>query len=94
MIINTFTGNFLPNIIFEKCKYAIKLMANVSLWIVKLSSYLYLQVYKQEQEEELKKKLANDPRWKRYRRWMKNEGPGRLTFVDDWRLMECYYAKP
>lgn len=41
------------------------------------------EVYKQEQEEELKKKLANDPRWKRYRRWMKNEGPGRLTFVDD-----------
>ncbi|VTJ80178.1 dnaJ homolog subfamily C member 25 isoform X2 [Marmota monax] len=41
------------------------------------------EIYKQEQEEELKKKLANDPRWKRYRRWMKNEGPGRLTFVDD-----------
>ncbi|XP_038202959.1 dnaJ homolog subfamily C member 25 [Arvicola amphibius] len=41
------------------------------------------EVYKQEQDEELKKKLANDPRWKRYRRWMKNEGPGRLTFVDD-----------
>ncbi|XP_007537778.2 dnaJ homolog subfamily C member 25 [Erinaceus europaeus] len=41
------------------------------------------EVYKQEQEEELKKKLADDPRWKRYRRWMKNEGPGRLTFVDD-----------
>ncbi|XP_039766526.1 dnaJ homolog subfamily C member 25 isoform X1 [Ornithorhynchus anatinus] len=41
------------------------------------------EVYKQEQEEELKKKLANDPRWKRYRRWMRNEGPGRLTFVDD-----------
>uniref|UniRef100_F7CEZ2 DnaJ homolog subfamily C member 25 n=1 Tax=Monodelphis domestica TaxID=13616 RepID=F7CEZ2_MONDO len=41
------------------------------------------EVYKQEQEEELKKKMANDSRWKRYRRWMKNEGPGRLTFVDD-----------
>ncbi|XP_060156610.1 dnaJ homolog subfamily C member 25 isoform X2 [Globicephala melas] len=41
------------------------------------------EVYKQEQEEELKKRLANDPRWKRYRRWMKNEGPGRLMFVDD-----------
>ncbi|XP_072373420.1 dnaJ homolog subfamily C member 25-like isoform X2 [Scyliorhinus torazame] len=41
------------------------------------------EVYKVEQEEELKKKVASDPRWKRYRRWMKNEGPGRLTFVDD-----------
>ncbi|XP_041041791.1 dnaJ homolog subfamily C member 25 isoform X1 [Carcharodon carcharias] len=41
------------------------------------------EVYKVEQEEELKKKVASDPRWKRYRRWMKNEGPGRLTFIDD-----------
>ncbi|KAM4752648.1 dnaJ homolog subfamily C member 25 [Cyanocitta cristata] len=41
------------------------------------------EVYKREQEEELKKKMAMDPRWKRYRRWMKNEGPGRLTFIDD-----------
>ncbi|XP_034996864.1 dnaJ homolog subfamily C member 25 [Zootoca vivipara] len=41
------------------------------------------ELYKQEQEEELKKKMASDPRWKRYRRWMRNEGPGRLTFIDD-----------
>ncbi|XP_072010833.1 dnaJ homolog subfamily C member 25 [Engystomops pustulosus] len=41
------------------------------------------ELYKKEQEEEMKKKMASDPRWKRYRRWMKNEGPGRLTFVDD-----------
>ncbi|KAG8595138.1 hypothetical protein GDO81_001433 [Engystomops pustulosus] len=41
------------------------------------------EMYKKEQEEEMKKKMASDPRWKRYRRWMKNEGPGRLTFVDD-----------
>ncbi|XP_012995760.1 dnaJ homolog subfamily C member 25 [Esox lucius] len=41
------------------------------------------EVYKQEQEEEMKAKMALDPRWKRYRRWMKNEGPGRLTFIDD-----------
>uniref|UniRef100_A0A6J0TE97 DnaJ homolog subfamily C member 25 n=1 Tax=Pogona vitticeps TaxID=103695 RepID=A0A6J0TE97_9SAUR len=41
------------------------------------------ELYKQEQEEELKKKKAMDPRWKRYRRWMRNEGPGRLTFIDD-----------
>ncbi|XP_071781693.1 dnaJ homolog subfamily C member 25 [Centroberyx gerrardi] len=41
------------------------------------------EVYKQEQEEEMKVKMATDPRMKRYRRWMKNEGPGRLTFIDD-----------
>ncbi|KAM9329263.1 dnaJ homolog subfamily C member 25 [Gastrophryne carolinensis] len=41
------------------------------------------EVYRKEQEEEMKIKLASDPRWKRYRRWMKNEGPGRLTFADD-----------
>ncbi|XP_030641140.1 dnaJ homolog subfamily C member 25 [Chanos chanos] len=41
------------------------------------------EVYKQEQEEEMKMKMATDSRWKRYRRWMKNEGPGRLTFAED-----------
>nr|XP_006010565.1 PREDICTED: dnaJ homolog subfamily C member 25 [Latimeria chalumnae] len=41
------------------------------------------EVYKQEQDEEMKKKMATDPRWKRYRRWMRNEGPGRITFIDD-----------
>ncbi|XP_056146989.1 dnaJ homolog subfamily C member 25 [Lampris incognitus] len=41
------------------------------------------EVYKHEQEEEMKVKMATDHRMKRYRRWMKNEGPGRLTFVDD-----------
>lgn len=42
-----------------------------------------LQVYRKEQEEEMKVKMATDPRMKRYRRWMRNEGPGRLTFIDD-----------
>ncbi|XP_062844390.1 dnaJ homolog subfamily C member 25 [Trichomycterus rosablanca] len=41
------------------------------------------EVYKKEQEEEMKIKMAIDPRWKRYRRWMKTEGPGRMTFADD-----------
>ncbi|XP_034048461.1 dnaJ homolog subfamily C member 25 [Thalassophryne amazonica] len=41
------------------------------------------EVYRRQQEEEMKVKMAMDPRMKRYRRWMKNEGPGRLTFVDD-----------
>lgn len=41
------------------------------------------EVYKREQEEEMKVKMATDPRMKRYRRWMRSEGPGRLTFADD-----------
>nr|XP_061836716.1 dnaJ homolog subfamily C member 25-like [Nerophis lumbriciformis] len=41
------------------------------------------ELYRAEQEEQMKVKMATDPRMKRYRRWMKNEGPGRLTFVDD-----------
>ncbi|XP_048858972.1 dnaJ homolog subfamily C member 25 [Brienomyrus brachyistius] len=40
------------------------------------------QVYKEEQEEEMKVKMATDPRWKRYRRWMRN-GPSRMTFTED-----------
>ncbi|XP_075681727.1 dnaJ homolog subfamily C member 25 [Rhinoderma darwinii] len=55
-----------------------KMLLEDQLWI--RENY---EMYKKEQEEEMKQKMASDPRWKRYRRWMKNEGPGRLTFVDD-----------
>ncbi|XP_033989043.1 dnaJ homolog subfamily C member 25 isoform X1 [Trematomus bernacchii] len=41
------------------------------------------EVHRKQQEEEMKVKMATDPRMKRYRRWMKSEGPGRLTFIDD-----------
>lgn len=41
------------------------------------------KTYRKEQEEEMKVKMATDPKMKRYRRWMRNEGPGRLTFTDD-----------
>ncbi|XP_077353948.1 dnaJ homolog subfamily C member 25 [Festucalex cinctus] len=41
------------------------------------------ELYRAEQEEEMKVKMATDPKMKRYRRWRKNEGPGRLTFIDD-----------
>ncbi|XP_017163215.1 dnaJ homolog subfamily C member 25, partial [Poecilia reticulata] len=41
------------------------------------------EAYRKEREEEMKAKLATDPKMKRYRRWMKNEGPGRLTFPED-----------
>lgn len=55
-----------------------------------IEEYLRLQlwqkdkfdVWKQEQEEEMKKKLADNPRYKSYRRYMKNHGPGRITFED------------
>lgn len=38
--------------------------------------------WKLEQEEEMKKSLADNPRHKAYRRYMKNRGPGRMTFED------------
>lgn len=38
--------------------------------------------WKQEQEEELKKNMAESARHKQYRRYMKNHGPSRMTFED------------
>ncbi|XP_055610584.1 dnaJ homolog subfamily C member 25 homolog [Uranotaenia lowii] len=38
--------------------------------------------WKHEQEEEMKRQMADNPRYKAYRRYMKNHGPGRLTFED------------
>ncbi|PIO22666.1 hypothetical protein AB205_0170100 [Aquarana catesbeiana] len=55
-----------------------KLFLEEELW--KRENY---EIYKNQEEEKMKLKMASDPRWKRYRRWMKNEGPGRLTFADD-----------
>ncbi|XP_035699102.1 dnaJ homolog subfamily C member 25 homolog [Branchiostoma floridae] len=42
---------------------------------------VFLQ-WKKEQEEEMKAKLAEDPKYKRYRRWMKQGGATRMTFED------------
>lgn len=39
-------------------------------------------IWKAEQEEEMRKKLAESARYKSYRRYMKNHGPGRITFED------------
>lgn len=39
--------------------------------------------WKNEQEEEMKKNLAENARHKQYRRYMKNHGPSRMTF-EDW----------
>ncbi|XP_053669605.1 dnaJ homolog subfamily C member 25 homolog [Anopheles marshallii] len=38
--------------------------------------------WKVEQENEKKKQMADNPRYKAYRRYMKNHGPGRLTFEE------------
>lgn len=40
------------------------------------------KAWKFEQEEEMKKQLADNPRYKSYRRYLKKGGPGRLTFED------------
>ena len=43
--------------------------------------YLYVfQVWKEKQEEEMKAKLADNSRYKMYRRYMKKGGPGQMTF--------------
>jgi len=56
----------------------------------KKEDYLQLELWKKDnfrtwkadQEEEMKKQMADNPRYKAYRRYMKNHGPGRLTFED------------
>lgn len=40
------------------------------------------KVWKEEQEAEMKASMADNPRYKAYRRYMKNHGPGRITFED------------
>lgn len=47
------------------------------LWIK--SNYT---VYKKEKEEEMKTKMAENSKYKSYRRYMRNHGPGRMTFED------------
>ncbi|XP_041465890.1 dnaJ homolog subfamily C member 25 homolog isoform X2 [Lytechinus variegatus] len=40
------------------------------------------KVYKQEKEEQMKADLAENSRYKSYRRYMKNHGTGRMTFQE------------
>ncbi|CAB4021787.1 dnaJ homolog subfamily C member 25 homolog [Paramuricea clavata] len=42
-----------------------------------------LTEYQKEKEEEMKEKLAQNNKYKSYRRYMKNHGPGRITFEED-----------
>lgn len=39
-------------------------------------------IWQEEQEENMKRQMADNPRYKAYRRYMKNHGPGRMTFED------------
>lgn len=42
--------------------------------------------WKQEQDEEMKLSMADNPRYKQYRRYMKNHGNSRMTF-EDWMCL-------
>lgn len=39
--------------------------------------------WKQKRDDELKASLAENPAYKRYRRYMKKGGPGQITFGED-----------
>lgn len=39
--------------------------------------------WKKEKDDEMRAKLAENPSYKRYRRYMKKGGPGQITFLDD-----------
>lgn len=41
------------------------------------------QEFKEEQEEEMRVKLAQNNKFKAYRRYMKKGGPGQMTFIED-----------
>lgn len=42
----------------------------------------YFEAWKAEEEENIKKSLAENPKYKQYRRYMKQHGAGRMTFDD------------
>lgn len=42
-----------------------------------------MQEWKKEQEEEMKSKLAENSRYKKYRRYMKKGGPGQMSLGPD-----------
>ncbi|XP_027198836.2 dnaJ homolog subfamily C member 25 homolog [Dermatophagoides pteronyssinus] len=39
--------------------------------------------WKQKKDDEIRAKLAENPAYKRYRRYMRKGGPGQITFLDD-----------
>lgn len=39
--------------------------------------------WRKQKEDEIKAKLAENPNYKRYRRYLKKGGPGQITFLDD-----------
>ncbi|CAG0883066.1 unnamed protein product, partial [Darwinula stevensoni] len=46
-------------------------------------NHAQFEVWKEERDEIERRKLAENARYKSYRRYMKNHGPGRITFDDD-----------
>lgn len=42
----------------------------------------FSKTFMAEKAEEAKVKMAEDPKMKRYRRWMNKGGPGRMTFEE------------
>lgn len=44
--------------------------------------FVFLQVWNAVKEEDQKKLLAENARYKAYRRYLKTHGPGRMTFDD------------
>ena len=39
--------------------------------------------WKKRKEEDMRRELAKNPSYKRYRRYLKKGGPGQITFLDD-----------
>ncbi|XP_031568138.1 dnaJ homolog subfamily C member 25-like [Actinia tenebrosa] len=48
------------------------------LWITE-----HYKEFKEEQEEEMRRQLAQNNKYKAYRRYMKKGGPGQMTFMED-----------
>ena len=55
------------------------------MWSYHLRAFcIVLQVYKKEKEDEMKEQLADNARYKQYRRYLKKGGPGQMSFGPEW----------
>ena len=55
------------------CNFAYLYLNTIPLWFL-------LQEWKAQKDEEMKAELAQNARYKSYRRYMKKGGPGQMTF--------------